>query len=614
MQVEVSTLPDPHAIFSLLVTVIALYAFTRDNVPLEASSLAVLLLLVAVFQLWPYYIDGEALSASRFLEGFGNEALITICALMIVGKGLETTGALQPVAAWLARAWMTNPKIASLITLLASAVLSAFVNNTPVVVMLLPMLVGVAVRTKTAPSSILMPVGFATLIGGMGTSIGTSTNLLVVQIAGDLGVRRFQMFDFVLPVLIVGGVGMAYLWLVAPRVLPIRKPPLSDRTPRVFDAVFHINEDSVACGKTFAQVLTLTNNTMRVDRIERGESLSVAKLPSVTISAGDRLTVRDTPERLKEYEQQLGATMHSDPLSSGVDTITINEAEQEHLAEIVVTRGSMLHKATLAGTRFAQRTGLMPLALHRARSDDGEEQLSHIGLVTLRAGDVVLVQGTQSQLDLLKRSANALVLDGTTNLPRTNRSHRAMGIMAFVVIAAAVGLMPISVSALLGVGFMLATRCLSWREVGASISAPVVMIVVTSLALGLALVETGGATYIAQGFVGIFEVLPTPLILSALMLVMALLTNVVSNNAAGVIGTPIAIQVARELGVSPEPFILAVIFGANMSYATPFGYQTNLLVLSAGGYRFADFMRAGIPLTLIMWIGFSIVLPLLYDL
>jgi di/tricarboxylate transporter len=609
----VATLPDAHAIFSLLITVLALYAFTRDKVPLEASSLAVLIALVTFFQVFPYIVDGEPLPAARFLEGFGNEALITICALMIVGKGLETTGALQPVAAWLARAWLANPVTASLVTLVASAVLSAFVNNTPVVVMLLPMLIGVAVRTKSAPSSILMPVGFATLLGGMGTSIGTSTNLLVVQLAGDLGAKRFGMFDFALPVLIVGGVGMLYLWLIAPRLLPARKAPLSDTTPRVFDAVFHINDESAACGKTFAQVLAMTNNTMRVTRIERGEGLAVAKLPSVNMTPGDRLFVRDTPERLKEYEKLLGATLHSDPLGSGVDTMTINQAELEHLAEIVVTRGSMLHKASLAGTRFAQRTGLMPLALHRARSEDGEEQHSHIGLVTLRAGDVVLVQGTQANLDLLKRSGNALVLDGTMDLPRTSKSQRALGIMVFVVVAAAFGIMPISVSALIGVGVMLATRCLSWRDVGASISAPVVMIVVTSLALGLALVETGGATFIAQGFVGIFEILPTPMILSALILVMALLTNVVSNNAAGVIGTPIAIQVARELGVPPEPFVLAVIFGANMSYATPFGYQTNLLVLSAGGYKFSDFMRAGIPLTLIMWLGFSLVLPLLYD-
>ena len=264
-----ATLPDPHAIFSLLVTVLALYAFTRDKVPLEASSLAVLVVLIVVFELFPYEPGGIRFPSSRFLEGFGNEALITICALLVVGKGLESTGALQPVAAWLARVWLKTPQAATLMTLIASAVLSAFVNNTPVVVMLLPMLIGVAARTKTPPSAVLMPVGFATLLGGMSTSIGTSTNLLVVQIASDLGVPRFEMFDFALPVVIVGALGMAYLWIIAPRILPTRKAPLSDTTPRVFDAVFHINEDSAACGKTFSQVLALTSNQMRVQRIER---------------------------------------------------------------------------------------------------------------------------------------------------------------------------------------------------------------------------------------------------------------------------------------------------------------------------------------------------------
>jgi di/tricarboxylate transporter len=161
---------------------------------------------------------------------------------------------------------------------------------------------------------------------------------------------------------------------------------------------------------------------------------------------------------------------------------------------------------------------------------------------------------------------------------------------------------------------MLATRCMTWKDAAGALSTPVIVIIVTSLALGIAMTDTGGALYIAQSFVAAVRSLPTPAILSSLMLIMAVLTNVVSNNAAGVIGAPIAIQVARELGVSPEPFVLAVIFGANMSYATPFGYQTNLLVLSAGGYKSSDFLRAGVPLTLLMWIGFSILLPLLYDL
>ena len=353
---------------------------------------------------------------------------------------------------------------------------------------------------------------------------------------------------------------------------------------------------------------------MRVDRIERGEGLSVTKLPSVRITAGDRLAVRDTPERLKQFEKQLGATLHSDVGAGDLTGEVRVLRDQQHLAEIVVTRGSLLYRASLIGTRFAQRTGLLPLAIHRAREPGIEEISGHIGAERLRAGDVVLVQGADTQLAQLKRSGTALVLDGTTDLPRTHRADRALAIMAIVVLAAASGILPISVSAVVGVGAMLATRCLTWEDAAGALSPQVVMIIVASLALGLAMTETGGALYLAQSFVESVRLLPTPFILSSLILIMAILTNVVSNAAAGIIGTPIAIQMARELGVPAEPFVLAVIFGANMSYATPYGYQTNLLLLSAGGYKFSDFMRAGIPLAVLMWLGFSIVLPIIYDL
>ena len=609
-----SALPDLSTIFVLLLTCFALYLFTRDKLPLEASGLTILIILVVTFQLFPH--PSGQLTPQAFLSGFGHQALITICALMMLGKGMETTGALQPLAGALANAWRRNRVLASLLTLVMAGVLSSFVNTTPIVIMLLPMLMGVAVRNKLSPSSVLMPVGLAVLLGGMATTIGTSTNLLVVAIAADLGAVQFSMFDFTLPVVIVAGFGMLYLWLIAPRLLPERKAPIADSMPRVFNAMLHIHDDSVACGKTFAQCLALTNNALRVDRIERGDGLFVAKLPSVTLQAGDRLAVRDTPERLKEFEKQIGATLHD--VSGTADADLTAPAgvvpEQEQLAEIVVTGSSILHNSSLSATRFAQRTGLLPLALHRAGEDSGEERTGHVGLVPLRAGDVVLVQGTQKQLNELKRLKMALVLDGTTDLPRTHRSSWALTIMVLVVAAAALNILPIAVSALAGVGLMLATRCLTWKDAGSALHPPVIVIIVTSLALGLALTATGAATFIAQGFLAAVSSMPTPVILSSLMLVMAVLTSIVSNNAAGVIGTPIAIQIASELGVSPEPFVLAVIFGANMSYATPFGYQTNLLIMAAGGYKFSDFVRAGGPLVLITWLGFSIVLPLLYEL
>jgi len=326
------------------------------------------------------------------------------------------------------------------------------------------------------------------------------------------------------------------------------------------------------------------------------------------------LLVRDTPDNLKLFEKQLGATLHDETGTHLTLNEEVADMERQQMAEIVVTQGSLLHRQTLNSTRFPQRYRLLPLAIHRARQPGSEEITADIGKIQLRAGDVLLMQGTREQILELKRAGSALVLDGTTDLPRTHRAKRASFIMVLVVLAAALGLLPISVSAVTGVGLMLVTRCLSWEDLGSALSAPVVMIIVTSLALGLALTVTGGALFIAQAFVAVVSGLPVPLVLSGLMLVMAILTNIVSNNAAGVIGTPIAIQVASELGVDVQPFILAVIFGANMSFATPFGYQTNLLLLSAGGYTFSDFMRVGIPLTVLMWLGFSLLLPVLYTL
>jgi di/tricarboxylate transporter len=296
-----------------------------------------------------------------------------------------------------------------------------------------------------------------------------------------------------------------------------------------------------------------------------------------------------------------------------VDDETPLKDEGQQLAEVVITRGSPLHLRSLAAARFTNSYGLLPLALHRARAPSSQVT-GDLNLIRLRAGDVLLVQGTREAIAQLKDSGSMLVLDGTTDLPHTHRAKRALAIMGLVVLAAASGVMPISVSALVGLGLMIATGCLTWRDAANSLSIPVIMIIVTALALGKALLGTGMADYLALSFVAMTSALPPPLILSAFLLLMTIMTNIVSNNAAAAIGTPIAISIATQLGVSPEPFVLAVLFGANMSFATPYGYQTNLLIMTAGGYKFADFLRVGIPLTIIMWIGFSLVLPFLYDL
>ncbi|MDH3416431.1 MAG: SLC13 family permease [Gammaproteobacteria bacterium] len=601
--------PDAHGIAVVVLIVTALILFTRDRLPLESSSLAVIIVLVLGFHLFPYQVDGVAVDPAQFLLGFGNEALVAICSLIVIGKALETTGALQPVARFAGDQWLKRPKAALLLMLVAVFVMSAFVNDTPIVVLMIPILVGIALRTKLPASGFMLPMGLATIIGGMSTTIGTSTNLLVVGITRDLGVADIGMFDITLPAVLVGGVGLMYVWLVVPRLLPDRAMPMTDTYPRLFDAQLTVREEGFAVGKTLKDVLDKTQHEMRVEQIRRGESLLLAKLPSVILQAGDRLRVKDTPENLKRFEAAIGATLFdtTDALEAP------NKESEQQLAELVIMVDSPLHHRKLTDVSLVSTLSVIPLAVYQARAP-GEREAADPGSVRLRAGDVVLVQGTRNTLDALKSGGKMLVVDGTTEPPRAHRAKRALLVLALVIGAAAFGVLPISISALIGVGLMTAFGCLAWRDVGRSLPVAIIMLIVASLAMGKALVATGMAEYLAAGFVGAAGALPAPAIISAFILIMAVLTNIVSNNAAAVIGTPIAIAAAQQLQVDPLPFVLAVLFGANMSFATPFGYQTNLLILSTGGYRFADFLRAGIPLIVILWIGFSIVLPLLYQL
>ncbi len=606
--------PDYHGIAVLLLTGVALILFTRDKIPLESTSFVVLLLLIGGFQIFPYPINGDSFGRLDFFAGFGNEALITICSLMIIGQAIERTGALQPLASLISKAWASWPVLALLLTMITASILSAFMNNTPIIVLLMPILVGVSLRTKFPVSNVMMPMGFAAIIGGMSTTIGTSTNLLVVGLARDTGIRDFSMFDFMLPVAIVGGFGILFLWLIAPKLLPERTPPMADTSPRIFNSQLLINEEGFAAGQQLSEILAKTNGEIRIEKIQRNDNLVLSPFPSVVILAGDRLFVKDTSENLKYFEESLGATLYSlsDP-DHPVDDETPIKEEGQQLAEVVVTRGSPLHYQSLDGVNFGNKYGLIALAIHRARTSDPETR-GNLNTVKLRAGDVILVQGGKEAVEALRDSGKMLVLDGAKDLPQTHKSKRALTVLSVVILSAALGFVPISVSALIGVGFLLLLGCINWQDAANALSTKIIMIIVASLALGKALVVTNMASYLAVSFATVVGGLPIPVILSLFMLLMSIMTNIVSNNAAAVIGTPIAIGIAQQLQVDPEPFILAVLFGANMSYATPFGYQSNLLILSAGGYKFSDFLKIGIPLIFIMWVGFSLVLPTIYGL
>jgi di/tricarboxylate transporter len=602
-------LPETHALAVIALTAVALFLFTRERIPLETSSLAVLAVLAAGFELFPMAQGDGHLEAQSFFHGFGHEALIAVCALMIAGQGLVRTGALEPVGRVLARLWSLSPALSLLVTLVVGATLSAFVNNTPIVVLLLPILISVSLRTGKSATGVLMPMGFATLVGGMATTIGTSTNLLVVSVSADLGLERFGMFDFAGPAAVAGGVGVLYLWLLAPRMLPPRDQLLDTLSPRLFSARLNVTEGTFCDGKTLGEIIKKAGGRLRVNRIRRGAETQLMPLPDARIRAGDQLVVQDTPAQLKEFENVLEAALFTGDVR--VDDEHPLTADDQQLAEIAVFFGSSLAGRSLRASRFVERFQCATLALHRSgRAFAAPDQ--DLLDVTLRIGDVLLVQGSRMQVARLHEQTELLVLDATSDLPHTRRAPVALGIMIGVVSMAALGVLPIAVSAVCGALLMIVTGCLSWRDAANALSTQVILIVAASLALGAALQHTGGTAYLTDLFLAATAGASPGVVLSGLMLLMAVLTNIVSNNAAAVIGTPIAIGIARELGLPAEPFVLAVLFGANMSYATPMAYKTNLLVMNAGGYTFGDFLRIGVPLTLLMWAVLSWLLPAMY--
>lgn len=602
---------DMHAIVVMSLVVIALLLFASERIPLSTTSLLIVVFLSVFFELFPYETADGRLRASDFFSGFGHEALVAVCALMVAGQGMVRTGALEPIGRQLAKLWTINPLLSFLATLVTGAILSAFLNNTPIVVLLLPILISVSLKASTSTSGLLMPLGFATSIGGMSTSIGTSTNLLVIAVAADMGLRKFGMFDFVLPASIAGAVGLLYLWLVAPRLLPRREARLSNVSPRHFNAQLRIHDESIVQGKPLSKAIKLAGGNLEVDQILRGsENTRLVAFPDMILRSGDRIVVKSTPERLKELESVLGASLFSQGKQVDADHPLRDSTQQ--IAEVVVVPGSSLEGRTLSGARFSDRYQLMVLALYRSSKWAVQPGTEHIEETRLHSGDVLLVQGAVKSIQRLKSSRNLLVLDNKVEVSASSKAPLAMLIMLFIIVTAAFGIFPIAVSALCGVLLMIITRCLKWFDAARALDTQVILIIVASLALGTAMVETGGATIIANSFVDLTRSFPPTVILSGMMIMMALLTNVVSNNAAAVIGTPIAISIAQQLGQPVEPFVLAVIFGANMSFATPMAYQTNLLVMNAGNYQFSDFLRAGLPLVIIMWLILSFLLPMLY--
>jgi len=593
---------DWHAVAVIGIAGLTFWLFASERLPVQTSALLAVLALMLIFGIFPYETGDKELGPEVFLAGFGHSALITICCLMVMGRGLVTTGALEPFARLLSRLWNLAPQFAFLVMLVFCMAVSSVMNNTPLIVLLMPVLLSVAARTSTVASRTLLPMNYAGLIGGMATTIGTSTNLLVVDIAADLNVPAFGLFDFTRIVAIAAAVTLPYLWLIAPRLLPDNETGLKSASPLPFDAVLDIRKGSFADGKELRALLKRATGLRILKILRAGNDLM--RLPTQRLLAGDRLVVADTAGRLREHAATLGAALRSTaPRDPG-------DPASQVLSQVLITQESEFTGTPTGVARFVSENRVAVIGMHRP----GRETALDPANTVLKPGDVLLVQGPAERIDQLKSAVGVLILDASMALPHTRKAPIALLIMACVVVIAATKTLPMVLAAALGVAFMLLTGCLRWQEATDALSSNVIMIVVASLALGEALTATGIIAKAGEGLAMAGSYLQPVVILAALMLFMAMVTNFVSNNAAAIIGTPVAVAMATTLGVDPRPFVLAVLFGCNLSYATPMGYQTNLLVMAAAGYRFNDFVRVGLPLLVIMWVTLTYLLAERYAL
>ena len=602
---------NAHMWVTFAVIVIALGFYASEVAPMELISLGVICVLLVLFHVLPI-VDGDGvnrLGPARILSGFASPALLTVLALLVIGEGLVRTGALDRVAGDVLRLSGGGTWQPFALVLVVVVAVSGFLNNIPVVVIFIPIMQALADRVGRSASSVMIPLSFAAILGGMTTLIGSSTNLLVSDELVAVGEAAFGFFDFTVPGVVMALAGFAYVLLVAPRLLPDRMPA-SDAQPtgagRQFIAQISVSSDSKLVGIRSVAGLFPGMPELTVRMIQRGQQVLLPPFADITVQAGDVLAVAATRKVLTEV-------LKSDPrhLHDGVDHADPGDQSEQTIAEAMVTPASRLIGQTLDQTEFSLTHRCAVLGIQR-RSRMLRAQFADIHF---EAGDVLLILGGADAVKALRADPDVLLMEwSATDLPAPYQARRAALIFAGVVIAAASGLLPIVVAAIIGAGAMIALRVLNARRAIHALDRNIVMMIATALALGAALQETGGASFLADTLIAALGEASPAVVLSAFFLLVAVLSNVLSTKTTAVLFTPIAVSVGHSLGVDPMAFAVAVVFAANCSFASPIGYQTNLLVMTPGQYRFMDFVRVGAPLIVVLWITFSLFAPWYYGL
>ena len=591
---------------TLAVVVAALICFVTEILPVDITALCVAVVLIVLGLVTP----------DEGIAGFGNSATITVMAMFILSAGISRTGVIQVFRDLLLKWGGKSITRQILVMGLLVGPISGFINNTAVVAIFLPIVEDWCRKRGISPSKLLMPLSFVTILGGMITLIGTSTNILASGIAKDLGYGEFSLFQFTKLGIITFIIGLVYLAFIAPRLLPNRKSLTTDLVSEGYGLEDYVSEvivtpDSKLIGKTFRSAQSQRNFQVDVLEIIRDKERLPQPATSRTIRAGDILLVRGKTEDVLQIKTEQGLDILPDVKFNQKNLATELNSSNEGVAEVLILSNSRLIGTTLKDLRFRQRYNLTVLAIRR-----GEELIrDRLGRVPLRFGDLLLVQGAKQSLLGLQTTRELLIIEQKEpETIRYNKAWMAIAIILGVIVIAAFDILPILVSALAGVVLMIITGVLKPGEIYGAVRWDVIFLLAGLIPLGTAMENSGATQWLADNLLAFGGNLNGYWILLFFFVITSLLTEILSNNASVVLLIPIAAKVAESLSINPIALMFAVTFAASNSFMTPIGYQTNTMVYSPGGYKFGDFFRVGAPLNIIMAIFTPLLIMGLYGL
>ncbi|MBP0021995.1 MAG: SLC13 family permease [Cyanobacteria bacterium SBLK] len=579
-------------ILTLTVITFALIGFISEILPVDLIAIIVTVALMVL----------GLVSPDEGISGFGNSATITVLAMFILSAGISKTGVIQIVRDWLIQ-WggkQLNRQILILGILVGP--ITAFINNTAVVAIFLPIIEDWCKQQKISVSKLLIPLSYVSILGGVMTTIGTSTNILASGLSKELGYGEFSIFQFSKAGILIFIIGLIYIATIAPQLLPDRKPANSDLVSEDYGLRDYVSEVVITPRSS------LVGQTLRSSEIQRKFDIDVLEilrnkvrfaqpLADKTLQVGDILIVRSSREDLLKIRDERGLDILADVKFNQDELESVLSSEEEKIAEVLILSNSRLIGTTLKDLRFRQRYNVTVLAIRRG----AELVRGRLGKIPLRFGDVLLVQGPKQSFIGLQTTRELLVLEQrNVEMMRQNKAGIAIAIGLAVVLLAAFNIIPILVSALAGVVLMVLTGCLRPGEIYGAVRWDIIFLLAGLIPLGIAMENSGTNQWLADRIVALGGELSGYWVLMFFFIITAFLTEILSNNASVVLMLPLAATVATTLGFNPFAFMFVVTFAASNSYMTPIGYQTNTMVYGPGEYKFFDFTRVGAPLTLLM--------------